>query len=126
MGWSEKMIQLFKGDLTQLSPKKQKKICKCPTTCESFINIVADEDFILCEVDAREHAFHILRELELLSDIYTKPTPFWSYKDEQYIIDYFDLHGPHNGAYKVIGAHLGRSRDAVKNRVLQMRKEGKL
>lgn len=118
-------FQYFKGAMADLPVKRQKSICKCPTLCTNFINIIGMTDFILCEGVAREYAYDILRTLGLHSDIYQKPKPFWTTKDEQYILDYFAEHGHHTGAYQIIGKHLGRSRDAVKNKVLKMRKEGK-
>lgn len=118
--------QVFKGDLNKLPVKRQKQICLCNKPCNSFITIVGQEDFIMCEAAARDHAFDILRILEILLDVYTKPAPFWTTKDEAYVLDYFKKHGQHNGAYRIIAKHLGRSRDAVKNKVLKMRREGRL
>lgn len=116
---------VFKGKLDDLPSKRKRQICKCVDRCSAFITIVGQEDFILCEAEAREHAFQVLRTLGIFSDIYTKPTPFWTTKDEQFIIDYIAKHGVHNGAYRIIAEHLGRSRDATKNKILRMRKEGK-
>lgn len=116
----------LKGDLASLPAKRQRKICKCSTRCNNFITIVADEDVIMCEGEAREYAYDILRTLGLYSDVYQKPKALWTTKDEQFIIKYYAEHGSHNGAYEIIGRHLGRSREAVKRRITRMRKEKRL
>ncbi|POD45914.1 hypothetical protein BKM15_26205 [Pseudomonas syringae pv. syringae] len=117
---------IFKGEMSPLPGKRQKAICKCAERCEHLIIIVGQEDFVICEKAARDHALDILNQLNVITEIVTQPTPFWTTKEERYVINYFEQHGNHNGAYRIIGAQLGRSRDAVKNKVLKLRKEGRI
>lgn len=118
--------QVFKGDLSLLPTRRRKTICKCEIPRNHFITIVGQEDFIICEKEARDHALDILNQLNVITEIVTQPTPFWTTKEERYVINYFEQHGNHNGAYRIIGAQIGRSRDAVKNKVLKLRKEGRI
>lgn len=118
--------EVYKGQLCRIPERRRKTICQCDIPCKFFITIVGQEDFVLCEKIGRNHALDILSTLGVITDIKTVPTPFWTTKEEKFVIDYFKKHGQHNGAYRIIGVQLGRSRDAVKNKVRSMKKEGKI
>ncbi|CRK80331.1 hypothetical protein [Neobacillus massiliamazoniensis] len=126
---------ITKGDLTKLSPKKQKKICGCVTLCTDFYTFTTDdEDFTLCAGDTRQLAFEILEKQGLVTQKLAFPTSKWGWTtdQEEFVKKYLkDKNAYYNGkikygTYSLIGEMLGKTRDQVKNKIQHMQKEGKL
>jgi hypothetical protein len=126
---------ISKGDLTQLSEKRQKKICSCNPVCKEFFIFTSDEDFTLCGNDAREFAFRILEVKGIVTQKreFPKSQYGWTILQERFVINYFkeenciDEDGRViRGTYRLIGEMLGKTKAAVKDKVNHLRRSGRI
>jgi hypothetical protein len=125
---------ITKGDLTKLSPKKQKKLCGCTALCKEFYNFTTDEeDFTLCAGDARQLAFEIMYQQGLVSKKIAFPASTgWTMEHEEFIKKYLKDKNAYSdgkikyGTYSLIAEMLGKTREQVKKKVQRMQKVGKL
>lgn len=127
---------ISKGDLTLLTPKRQKKICSCFKTCQHFYSIALDsDDIILCERDAKEFAFQMLEKTDLVNERreFIKSQFGWTEDQERFLIQYLQNPDCYDGkgkvrlkTYNIIGEQIGKSNKAIKGKVQYLRKVGRL
>ncbi|MCD4838149.1 hypothetical protein LRS37_04540 [Neobacillus sedimentimangrovi] len=126
---------ITKGDLTKLTPKRQRKICGCNPLCQEFYTYQTDEDdFILCAGDTKQFALEIFNQLGLIDQNLAFPKTDYGWTDEQELLIQRYLKDKNAyyrgkvkyGTYSNLAQMLGKTREQVKNKIQHMRKEGKL
>lgn len=112
---------LFLGDLTKLTTKKQKHVCKCKPMCEVFIIEVGNEDFFLCKTEALEH----VKDIQRLIGGFKFPKE-WTSEDEEKVINYMKTHKRRAGSISRLATLMGATENQMRHKIKQLRDEGKL
>jgi hypothetical protein len=127
---------VHKGEMEQLYPAMQGKICKCERRCRRYVSVNTDrEGFMMCEMAAKEYAFEILHALDVVSEkkAFPQSVKGWTTEQERFIKKYITENNvimPDGklkyGTCSLLAEMLMKTRDQVKDKIRLMRREGKL
>ncbi|MEC0276880.1 hypothetical protein [Peribacillus frigoritolerans] len=108
-------------DRQPLSPRS--KLCKCEPRCSNYIDI----EYIgrYCDNQAMNFAVQLINLVKETNIVHGVYTPNWTTAQESVLKKWVE-NGVKNGDYRILGEMFGKNRTAVKNKVYDMEKEGKL
>lgn len=117
------MNHIPKLELTELETKQRK--CKCLPRCEEYFNV--DGFDIYCKGTLEQFAVSILNQVNGTNIAQGNlNNRGWTTRQEQQIIKYVESNGVKFGTYRIIGEMIGKPREAVKRKVYDLEKQGRL
>lgn len=111
-------------EIVEISRKYRKK-CNCVQKCDRYFRVNGID--VYCKKQLEQLAINILNVVNGTHYIQKNfNNRGWTTKQEQIIIEYINRNGVAFGTYRIIGEMIGKPREAVKRKVYQLEKQGRL